>query len=359
MELYVEGQFEGTWTGTLPSGHRATTFFNSILNWCYMDRDLSGLSLKYRLHTGDDVLIGITDCCVAQLVVDRLMGSDARLNPSKQSVGNVSMEFLRITYGRFGFSGYAPRSVSSLVSGDWTKHYMLDLDEYLTSLLRTVWNAGSRGLKGVGNMLTSTVKRRLPEISRYAESLLNFRMAYGNGPLLGAKDTWSKVVPDIDKTRVMKKRERPSKATEDYINNHVKIEKLKQAGIEIGRLHKVMQDVSYIVDSTSVTRDLKFREVEVDRFEKRYMSTTAVSKRKDSNPMEKIFPLAFFASRITGDELVRAYYALTGYRASLRELLGHGGMSCSFTNQCNYDIATRACKNAFVNYVYMVDSIMG
>jgi hypothetical protein len=129
--MFVHWESEGIrhkerMVGTLPSGHRATTFINTVLNAAYC-RIMCG-SIMDRVsswHTGDDVIAigGEEDISrMAKLATE----SEFRANPSKQSVGSRCGEFLRMAITRKEARGYLARSVASIVSGNWVTETRLD-----------------------------------------------------------------------------------------------------------------------------------------------------------------------------------------------------------------------------------------
>nr|AED99804.1 RNA-dependent RNA polymerase [Trichomonas vaginalis virus 3] len=105
--MEINGQH---WLSTLPSGHRATTFINSVLNKAYL---IPYIGDTVSFHCGDDVLLcGEYDY---QTLIDTL---PYELNKSKQSFG-PNAEFLRLHRRGGDVIGYPSRAVSSLVSGNW------------------------------------------------------------------------------------------------------------------------------------------------------------------------------------------------------------------------------------------------
>ncbi|AAK11656.1 putative RNA dependent RNA polymerase [Gremmeniella abietina RNA virus L1] len=137
MYIYNGMEQVGRVKGTLMSGHRGTTFINSVLNKAYLlivlGEDLFERSVA--LHVGDDVYFGVRTYAEAGEVVTRIKNSPLRMNRMKQSVGHVSTEFLRnATSGRSTY-GYFARAVASTVSGNWVNEMALSPSEALSSII--------------------------------------------------------------------------------------------------------------------------------------------------------------------------------------------------------------------------------
>lgn len=115
------------WTSTLPSGHRATTFINTILNRAYI-LDLIGEVKSF--HTGDDVLL-----CRPLDPTSLINKNRVELNPSKQSYGRNG-EFLRTVLAHDRALGYPCRAIGTFVSGNW----LTDIDYTQTNSLTTQIN---------------------------------------------------------------------------------------------------------------------------------------------------------------------------------------------------------------------------
>lgn len=139
--------------GTLMSGHRATSFINSVLNRAYLLTVDKHFADVFALHVGDDV------CCVcrtrhqAALLIAATMLSGVRINPVKQSVGEVTFEFLRTATSGDTTYMYVARSISSFVSGNWTSLNILNPMEALTTMARAAWTFENRtGCSGKGRI---------------------------------------------------------------------------------------------------------------------------------------------------------------------------------------------------------------
>uniref|UniRef100_A0AAU8EJ71 RNA-directed RNA polymerase n=1 Tax=Colletotrichum cliviicola victorivirus 1 TaxID=3230497 RepID=A0AAU8EJ71_9VIRU len=107
--------------GTLMSGHRGTTFINSILNAAYIRWALGAqrFDAMDSLHTGDDVYILSDTLPDALNILRKCRAAGCRMNPSKQSLGRHSAEFLRCAIGKNGAFGYLARAIGSISCGSW------------------------------------------------------------------------------------------------------------------------------------------------------------------------------------------------------------------------------------------------
>nr|DBA07170.1 TPA_asm: RNA-dependent RNA polymerase (RdRP) [Trichomonas vaginalis virus 1] len=131
------------WTATLPSGHRATTFINTVLNWCYTQ--MVGLKFDSFMCAGDDViLMSHTPISLAPILT-----SPFKFNPSKQSTGTRG-EFLRKHYTDEGVFAYPTRAIASLVSGNWLSDSLRENTPILVPIQNGIDRLRSRaGLLGV------------------------------------------------------------------------------------------------------------------------------------------------------------------------------------------------------------------
>jgi len=123
--------------GTLMSGHRGTTFFNSVLNAALI-RKSAGADLYdriYSLHTGDDVYARVPSFTDVETILRGAESIGCRLNPTKQSIGFKHAEFLRCAFSGEGGYGYVARSVATCVSGSWTNTDPLGVRESLTNAI--------------------------------------------------------------------------------------------------------------------------------------------------------------------------------------------------------------------------------
>ncbi|AZT88631.1 RNA-dependent RNA polymerase [Colletotrichum caudatum totivirus 1] len=186
--VYCGSEFIGTAAGTLMSGHRGTTFFNSVLNRAYLVLVLGDEFMERcpALHVGDDVYLGVRNYSEAAFVARNVFASRLRMNRSKQSIGHISTEFLRVaTSGRESY-GYLTRSIAAAVSGNWVNERILDPADALTSIIGTARTMANRADNQQVPLLLVTALSRLIGPDSLDDSstrdLLLGRLAINNGP---------------------------------------------------------------------------------------------------------------------------------------------------------------------------------
>lgn len=188
QDIYLGSTLVGRCAGTLMSGHRATTYFNSVLNMAYL---MVVLGDEYvlshpSLHVGDDVYLGATDYADAGYIVERIIASPLRMNRSKQSVGHVSTEFLRVANTARDSYGYLARAVAGTVAGNWYSDRRLNAAEALTTMVTNARTLANRSRQSIAPLLlVSAVKRSLASASldeATVSRLLTGEWAVNDGP---------------------------------------------------------------------------------------------------------------------------------------------------------------------------------
>ncbi|GHN03311.1 RNA dependent RNA polymerase [viral metagenome] len=250
--------------GTLPSGHRATTFINTILNTAYVRMVVGEAFDKVgSLHAGDDVVMwgdseDISECinCVERSVL--------RVNRSKQSAGSVSGEFLRAAFCSSGARGYAARAISSAVSGNWVTEDKISPRSYVDNFTRLAWTVANRsGVRNAGALFVSSLRRRVPGLAHKAYDVCTNRVSVGGSPIWTDTPTqWTKL--DVEGGTELREKVDlglPSCATDAYLHNHVDIKLLKEAGVTPGSLRALMLKASYKPRGIKGSSELRFREV--------------------------------------------------------------------------------------------------
>jgi len=158
----VSGEWKKVY-GTLMSGHRGTTFINSVLNAAYLRAAWTApvYDKLFALHAGDDVFIRVHDLTSCAPLLQRAAEYGCRMNPAKQSLGNRVAEFLRMAIGPVSSVGYFARSVASLVSGNWTNVDKLSPLNAINTLLVGARSCVNRsGCNAVGEMIASAARFR-------------------------------------------------------------------------------------------------------------------------------------------------------------------------------------------------------
>jgi len=251
MSVNIGGK-ETTWLATLPSGHRATSFINSIMNYAYIKAECGDLVNKVNLFCcGDDVFAGGPVDTVDNIFA-LLMSSTLRLNVHKQSLGKVSAEFLRVSIGRNSAAGYLARAIATLTAGNWTNERELSIDQYVTSIRQGIWNVCNRSRdKEAGMLMLSTIRRRLPWLVDPV-GFCTLRVAINNSPVMHNRSTtikadveysYSKGNTGLGVERAIKRKH--TKATDEYMRNYVPVEVFESCGIKPAWIRTVMLEASY------------------------------------------------------------------------------------------------------------------
>jgi hypothetical protein len=231
--------------GTLPSGHRATSFINTILNAAYVRHVCGPASDIKAYHTGDDIVMS-GDSMACEKVLRGVINSKLRTNPSKQAIGGVG-EFLRVGFDMEGARGYTCRAISALVSGNWVSDVIGSQKAIATNLVSGFWNVAVRSkVRNIGLLGESTIKRRCPSINNLAQSVLRFELPLDGGAswdttgLKGVRIVMDEVLTARKNTRIRK-----SYATQRYLEKYIDFDAMSRFGIGIGSLKRLMQDASY------------------------------------------------------------------------------------------------------------------
>nr|WOZ03690.1 RNA-dependent RNA polymerase [Leishmania RNA virus 2] len=227
--------------GTLMSGHRATTFINTILNTAYLYADAAGLHTDFSYHVGDDVIFSM-GCAEAARLYDCLKHYSVRCNPHKQCASEYSGEFLRVAHTKHYSTGYVARAIASCVSGNWVSDHILDRREALTnaiSCIRTIMNrTQSDEDNPIGRVVALSVAKRCCVEEKHIRKLLYGKACLGEGVIYGklcssATKVDINVNMDYDKTRTFKYE---MFATADYLRYHTSYAEsvmLRQYGADI------------------------------------------------------------------------------------------------------------------------------
>lgn len=154
--IRLSGRIVGKLGATLMSGHRATTFVNSVLNRAYLL--VCGLGSEVSYHVGDDVLLSLPNQSAVRDFLGRIREAGLRINASKQSVGK-HVEFLRTAYDGACYYMYLARRVSSLVSGNWIADRAQDAYERACGYCDACWTLAARG-RGVSRVLSVAIQKR-------------------------------------------------------------------------------------------------------------------------------------------------------------------------------------------------------
>jgi hypothetical protein len=259
MILHVDGKSYGLMKGTMPSGHRGTTFINSVLNRAYLlvvapDE----MKLVKSMHVGDDIYMAINNIKLGMDLIMRVMKSPLRLNPAKQSIGIYTAEFLRMASSRTCTYGYLARSVAGIVSGNWVTERKMNATEALSSIAGACWTLTNRsGMLKIGNLFTSSLCRITGLERNKAMRVVNGTMAVGNGPSR-QRDGYRDYVMVIEKDDVWEIPEGVKcLATETYLavcTTEIERSVLASLGVSVKR---AMVEASYKKSMVSAGRPAK------------------------------------------------------------------------------------------------------
>nr|QLC27590.1 RNA dependent RNA polymerase [Erysiphe necator associated totivirus 1] len=251
--IYVGDKYIGRSTGTLMSGHRCTTYINSVLNRAYLVLVLGDkvMSDSVGKHVGDDVFFGVRTYAQVGEVCRKLRDSPLRMNPMKQSVGHISTEFLRnATSGRTTY-GYFARSVASVVSGNWVSEAQLAPREALNTMITAARSLANRsGSELLPLLLVNGVCRMsgLPkEDHKKLREMLTGRLALDNGPLFSAGGYYvsSPLVVGLTHVDDHGYAPLPAEATHRFLSRAsepLEVDVLTQAGVSV---EGAMQEASF------------------------------------------------------------------------------------------------------------------
>jgi hypothetical protein len=231
--------------GTLPSGHRATTFINTVLNTAYIWYINGGPPDLDMLHTGDDV-VGSGSVEECERLMASVLASQLRTNESKQAIG-VRGEFLRAGFNRDLARGYVPRAIGSLVSGNWVTEGTNSKVSFINNVLGACWNVAVRSqFREVGLLMRSTFNRRVEELGVYTTPLLTFKISFDGSPVWSACK-YKGLMLRYSEGGIQKKRMRRGRsyATSDYLAEFVNEEVLQMFGVKESDVKRVMLAASY------------------------------------------------------------------------------------------------------------------
>jgi hypothetical protein len=282
--------------------------FNSILNAAYISIAAPELQKCRSWHTGDDVFIAAPDMDVAHSVLTDLLNSPIRLNKSKQIVGSLGGEWLRVSFNENVGRSYIARSVASLVSGNWVADTVLSREEYINTYLSYAWTFRNRtDVTTTGLCLQSSFRRRVPELARFATGLLTNTRSFNGSPVFTEAPQVSVCYAEFSRVKGRPDKNLPSLATQDYIDNHVDHRLLNTAGITPGELKGLMLEASYakaLESSDAITNVWEgVGSVRV------HVSLKRIPRQYHKGVLSSIFPLTFIKSRLTRQQLIALLYA--------------------------------------------------
>lgn len=228
MHTFAGGEDFGTMKGTLASGHRGTSFINSVLNAAYIRLAVGEHFYKTlpALHVGDDVYLSPATFADAGLILEKCHSSGCRMNPSKQSVGIVGAEFLRMGIRQHHSTGYLARAIASTVSGNWVNEAQLSPEEALTTACTTTRSLTNRSnWRGYPTLLAPSVCNITGMKRRLCRELLAGGKAIEGSPVFTSDGTVRTVAIEPNKPEDFSSKLDPvwpRNATNDYLAHTAK-----------------------------------------------------------------------------------------------------------------------------------------
>lgn len=226
MLITSGGRDIGYARGTLMSGHRATSYINTVLNAAYVKLAVGqGWYSFASYHAGDDVVARFNEFDDIAACIDGLRRLGFKLNQTKQSTGDVVAEFLREAVTPQQAQGYLARAVASAVSGNWTTEAQLSGAQYLTNAVvngRTLINR-SGGRREIATVFVDACNRRTHIAKRLLRQLVMGEVGLNSGPVYGMYGSYMGMSV---KDEIRLKHERGvtlpvHAATVDYLAHHV------------------------------------------------------------------------------------------------------------------------------------------
>lgn len=228
MELYHKGVYVGQVKRSLMSGHRGTSFINSVLNAAYLRLAIGMERYEHiqSFHVGDDVLIFCRSASEAYQILKDMEATGFRLQSTKQSVGAAGFEFLRMAGTRRQAQGYLARAVSSCVSGNWTTDWQMAPAAALHSLVQMARSIINRSVNLNAWQLMLSSSAAITNLPREVLcEVLSGQVAVGSGPVYrtdGRHESREIMeIPDQAYARLssLNEKELPRWATRDYFEN--------------------------------------------------------------------------------------------------------------------------------------------
>jgi len=230
QEIWLDGKKRGTVKSTLMSGHRGTTFFNSILNRAYMlTIDAAAVDKFGMLHVGDDIIGKTKSLHEAFAFMRKCQKAGVKMNVLKQSIGFETGEFTRMAMRGCKSVGYVARSIAGFTAGNWYTDHRLDPLEATQGMItcaRSMMNRADNP-KLSGLLITSACRMtRLPRDT--VSALLDGSLCFDGIPAYAKNGAWH--VAEYKVEQVHKgalPNNLPRWASKDYMREHLtQVEKM-------------------------------------------------------------------------------------------------------------------------------------
>lgn len=193
MLIHCKGEVLGYSKYSLMTGHRGTTFINSVLNAAYI-RMCTGRKLWFELeskHTGDDVVAVFPNLEDISNLIDKFKFHNIRMNPFKQSIGRRTKEFLRIAISPLHSIGYFCRSLGRAVAGNWETPGQLNPEEFLNMWIGTIRTLSNRSNSELLNgVFVESMNKNTRIGKKICKSFLDGTRNLSGGPIFKSFGTW-------------------------------------------------------------------------------------------------------------------------------------------------------------------------
>lgn len=273
MDIYSKGVKVGRARHSLMTGHRATTFINTILNGAYMKMAMGDDWYNIEsMHAGDDVYAKLKSIEQLDSLFDNIKSFNMRMNPLKQSIGYNCAEFLRICITEEYALGYPARSLSKMVCGNWEVEELNQPEQSLNNWMGALNTLRNRTRStNVHTLLVSSMSRgtRLPK-RQCKELLMNFSTLKGR-PLINNVPVWKgysinrKMPPEELEKKIVVPEGYGNRATTDYLSNCVtEVEKIAMDMTHVD-LAKRMTTASYAKNQSIKDQTVEDIDIELIR----------------------------------------------------------------------------------------------
>jgi len=366
----VSGEWKKVY-GTLMSGHRGTTFINSVLNAAYL-RAAWGASTYdklFALHAGDDVFIRVKDLTSCAPLLQQAEAFGCRMTPAKQSLGSRVAEFLRMAINPLSSVGYFARSVASLISGNWTNVDKLSPLNAINTLL-----VGSRscinrtGCSELGILIANSARFRAGIAHKHLRNLCTGAVALEGAPVYNVNGyirTLSVVEhpPDLSKLERAVK-QLPGNATASY---------LSKCATELERTAMTLCGVSLATDMLATSYGKGFNigtskatpHIEVRRnAPRRLYGRETSSELLQLPPKAGVFghhPLMHLMAKRLSDDDLRMLCGMFGFRVqgAVRDFcFGSETSSRCIIGTLSYADAAMLSKRASAGYIIVLNPVL-
>lgn len=227
MQVIMKGDNKGKATHALMSGHRATTFINSVLNKAYIMCAIEDDMENYRsLHTGDDIYLTTNNMMDVSNLFNKTKLLGIKMNPLKQSVGYYSAEFLRCAVTATESCGYVLRAIPRLVSGNWESGTIKsdrEVTQNFVNMCHTIRNR-ARSSGQFATVVSSSLHKKTRISKVIAKELCNgtasvdYASYMSNIPIMNTYISKERLVNELYNRETIN---RESYATEDFLTHGI------------------------------------------------------------------------------------------------------------------------------------------